>query len=60
MPVLESLFNKDAGKPTALESLLIKVVGLRASNFIKKKLQHRCFPANIATFLRTAFLYNIS
>ena len=25
------------------------------SNFIKKRLQHRCFPVNIAKFLRTAF-----
>ena len=24
-------------------------------NFIEKRLQHRCFPVNIAKFLRTAF-----
>ena len=29
------------------------------SNFIKKKLQHRCFPKNIAKFLRTPTLKNI-
>ena len=28
----------------------------QASNFIKKRLQHRCFPVNIAKFLRTTIL----
>ena len=28
---------------------------LKACDFIKKRLQHRCFPVNIAKFLRTAF-----
>ena len=37
-----------------LESFFNKVADLQA-NFIKKKLQHRCFPVNIAKFLRTAF-----
>ena len=41
-PVLKSLFNEAAG--------------LKAFNFIKKRLQHRCFPVNIAKFLKTAFL----
>ena len=41
MPVLESLFNKSAG--------------LQVCNFMKKRLQHRCFPVNIAKYLRTAF-----
>ena len=27
-------------------------------NFIKKRLQHRWFPVNIAKMLRTTFLYN--
>ena len=31
-----------------------KIVSCLASNFIKKRLQHRCFPVNIAKFLRTA------
>ena len=30
-------------------------IGLQACNIIKKRLQHRCFPVNIAKFLRTAF-----
>ena len=29
-------------------------------NFIKKRLQHRCLPVNIANFLRAAFLQNTS
>ena len=36
-----------------LESLFSNVADL------KKKLQHRCFPVNIAIFLRTSFLNNI-
>ena len=38
IPVLESLFNKAAA--------------LQVCNFIKKRLQHRCFPVIIAKFLR--------
>ena len=40
-PVLESLFNKYAG--------------LKACNFIKKRLQHRFFPVKFAKILRTPF-----
>ena len=29
--------------------------GLKSCNFIKKRLQHRCFPVNIAKYLRTSF-----
>ena len=36
-----------------LESLFNKVACQKACNFIKKRLQHRCFPVNIAKFLRT-------
>ena len=32
----------------------------QACNFMKKKLQHRCFTMNIAKFLRTAILKNTS
>ena len=37
------------------ESLFNKVAGLKVSNFVKKKLQHRFIPVNIAKFLTTAF-----
>ena len=36
-----------------LESHFNKAAGL--CNFIKRKLQHKCFPVNIAKLLRTAF-----
>ena len=39
-----------------LESLFNKVVGLKACNFTKKSIQHKCFPVNIANFLRTTFI----
>ena len=32
---------------------------LQACNFIKNRLQHRCFPLNIAKFLRTPVSKNI-
>ena len=38
-----------------LESLFNKLADPQGCNFIKKRLQHRCFPLNIAKFLRTAF-----
>ena len=40
---------------TNLESLFNKAASLKACNFIQKKLEHRCFPVNIAKYLRTAF-----
>ena len=37
-----------------------QVCNLKDCNFIKKRLQPRCFLVNIAKFLRTAILKNIS
>ena len=34
-----------------LESLFKNVAGLKASKFVKKRPQNRCFPVNIAKFL---------
>ena len=42
-----------------LESLFKKVAALQACNFIKKRPQHRCFPVNIAKFLRLPIFKNI-
>ena len=47
-------------KAPVLESLFNKVTGLRASHFVKKRLQHRCFPVIFANFLRTSCLQNTS
>ena len=35
------------------------LINLQACNFIKKRFQHRCFPGNIAKFLRIPILTNI-
>ena len=35
-----------------LESLFNKVAGLQVCNFIKKRLQHKCFPVNIEQLLK--------
>ena len=36
-------------------SLFNKFGGLQACNFVKRRLQHRCFPVKFAKFLRTPF-----
>ena len=46
-------------KAPVLESLSNKVAGLQACNFVKKRLQHWCFPVKFAKFLRTSILRNI-
>ena len=38
-------------KTHVLKSLFNKVTGLQTCNFIRKRLQHRCIPANISKFL---------
>ena len=48
--VLEN-FTIFTGKKPVLESLFNKVTGPKTCNFIKKRLQHRCFPVNIAKLL---------
>ena len=47
-------------KTAVLESLFTKVADLKSCNFIKERLQHRCFPVNVAQFLRIFFLWNSS
>ena len=44
-------------KTPVLESLFNEFVGLHVCNFMKKRLQHRCFLLNIAKFLRTTYFY---
>ena len=45
-------------KTAVLESLFNKVGTLKTRNFIKKKLQHRCFSVKLSKFLKTLFLQN--
>ena len=39
-----------------LESPFNKLAGFKTCNFLKKRLQHRCYPVNIAKFLSTLIL----
>ena len=52
-------FHNISKKTPVLESLFNRVAGLKACSFIKKLLKCRCFPVNIAKFLRTPILKNI-
>ena len=48
-------FVKFHRKAPVLESLFNKVIGLKACNVIKRRLQHRCFPVNFQKFLKALF-----
>ena len=48
-------FHKFHRKKPVFESLLNKVAGLKACNFIKKRLQYKCFLMKFRKFLRTPF-----
>ena len=50
-------FRKFHKKTPMLESLFDKVAGLQT--FIKKRLQHSCFPSRFTKFLGTVILKNI-
>ena len=47
------------GKHRCWKSLFNKVAGLQACNFVKKRLQHRCFPVITAKFLKILIWKNI-
>ena len=51
-------FCKLHRKTLKSESLFNKVPGLKACNFIKKRLRHRCFPVKFAKCLQYLFLQN--
>ena len=51
--VLKNFFDIHRKTPV-LESLLISA-GLETCNFIKKRLQHKCFPVNIAKIFKNSF-----
>ena len=46
-------FGNFTGKKPMLESFPNRVAGLKVCNFIKKRLQHRCFPVKVHKFLIT-------
>ena len=49
-------FAKFTGKHLCQSLFFNKVAGLRPATSLKKRLWHRCFPVNLAKFLRTPFL----
>ena len=52
-------FHNILRKTPVLETLFNKIAGLQACNFIKKRLQYKCFCMNIAKFLRRPILKSI-
>ena len=56
--VIKSYYEKKKCARVETKSLS-EGADLQACNFIKKILQHRCFPVNIAKLLRTPVLKNI-
>ena len=46
-------------KTPVLKSLFKKVAGLKVCNLMRKILQHRSYPVNIAKFLRTTFFIEL-
>ena len=53
-------FTKFTGKHLCQSLFFKKLAGLRAATSLKKKLRHKCFPVNLAKFLRTPYLQNTS
>ena len=54
MDVLKN-FTNFTGKNLCWNFFLDKVADLKVCNFIKKRLQHRCFPVEFHKFLRASF-----
>ena len=50
------IFAKFTGKRLCQRLFLNKFGGLSPAALLKKSLWHRCFPVNLAKFLRTLFL----
>ena len=53
-------FASFTGKHLCHSLFFNKVAGLRSATLLKKRLWHRCFPVNVAKFLRTPFLQSTS
>ena len=53
-------FANFTGKHLCQSLFFNKAEGLRPASLLKKRLWHRCFPVNVAKFLRTPFLQNTS
>ena len=57
--ICSSEFRNIHRKTPVLESSFIRLAGFKTRNFLKKRLQHRCFPVDIGKFLRTLILLKI-
>ena len=53
-------FTKLTGTHLCQSLFFNKVAGMRAATLFKKELRHRCFPVNLAKFLRIPYLQNTS
>ena len=51
-------FAKFIGKHLCQILFFNKVTSLRPAGLLKKRPWHKCFPVNIAKFLKTLFLWN--
>ena len=61
LPTYRSSHQRNSIKQVVLKHFAIFTgKQLKVYNFIKKRLQHRCFPENIAKFLRAPILKNKS
>ena len=59
-PPIEGLLPRTGIEPTPFRNYAFgSQMHLQARNFIKKRLQHKCFLVNIAKFLSTPILKNI-
>ena len=56
----EAVVQKFHRETPVFESLINKVARLKPCKFIKKRLQHMCFPVKNTNFLKTPFLQNTS
>ena len=52
--------SQNSQENTCVRVSFLTKLQISACNFIKKSLQHRCFPVNLAKFLRAPFLQNTS
>ena len=59
MKFFKVLPKEKSNLKSACKKISLAIV-LKACNFIKKRLQHRCFPMNISKLLRTTILKNNS
>ena len=55
----EKLFRNIHRKTPVLEAPFNRLAGFKTYNFLKKRLRRRCFPVNIAKFLRILILMKI-